>query len=41
LPPISEASGNGRAFEKFLAAYNEIQYGDKVDDTSPEIEVVA
>ncbi len=26
LPPLSEPQGNGRAYEKFLATYNEL-YG--------------
>lgn len=41
LPPISEPNGSGRAFEKFLAMYNEIQNGDDVADESSKIETDA
>lgn len=41
LPPISEPNGNGRAFEKFLALYNEMQNAGEVIDDSPTIEIDA
>jgi hypothetical protein len=41
LPPLSEPQGNGRAFDKFKAIYDELSATDAVLDDNANIDVEA
>lgn len=40
LPELSEPSGNGAAYEKFLAIYQELQSGGSVSETEQEASII-
>lgn len=41
LPPLSEPSGNGKAYDKFVAMYNELRGGSQPEEVAPSVEAIA
>jgi len=41
LPPLSESSGNGKAYDKFVALYNDLRGVSQPEEVAPSVETIA